>query len=235
MKQQENMIDKKVEGKSKRYLLYIGIAGSIICLCGDLLLGLFVPAEKQGIFKIFPAFSKEWRDASPIRLAAGGLLGVIALLLMFCGLYAIYEMMKKRNSRYSRVFLIASCVFTAVGTLYHCVFAMTAWIYNQLATYNLDLAKQISEKMFLTFIGVAFLAAIAFVVLSVEMLLAGIENMKNKKWIWINPLLFMGLLVIASIFLPDHAITNGVFQWGQQSISLLIVFFVYAAAEKRCV
>ena len=41
-------------------LFYIAIAGSVLCFCGDMLLGCFYPMEKVGIFHLFPAFSEEW-------------------------------------------------------------------------------------------------------------------------------------------------------------------------------
>ena len=127
-------------------LFYIAIAGSVLCFCGDLLLGCFYPVKKVGMFHLFPAFSEEWSNAAPSRFVIGGILGVIALLLMFCGFYAIFVLLKDKASKYDKTFLIASAVFVAVGTLYHCVFAISAWLYNQLAIENITLAKQISER-----------------------------------------------------------------------------------------
>ena len=46
-------------------LFYIAIAGSVLCFCGDMLLGCFYPMEKVGIFHLFPAFSEEWSNAVP--------------------------------------------------------------------------------------------------------------------------------------------------------------------------
>ena len=148
-------------------LFYIAIAGSLLCFCGDMLLGCFYPMEKVGIFHLFPAFSEEWSNATSIRFIIGGLLGVIALLLMFCGFYAISVLLKEKVGKYDKLFFIASIVFVSVGTLYHCVFAISAWLYNQLAEENIVLAKRISERFFTTFICVAFLAAISFIILSI--------------------------------------------------------------------
>ena len=41
-------------------LFYIAIAGSVLCFCGDLLLGCFYPVKKVGMFHLFLAFSEEW-------------------------------------------------------------------------------------------------------------------------------------------------------------------------------
>ena len=108
-------------------LFYIAIAGSVLCFCGDMLLGCFYPMEKVGIFHLFPAFSEEWSNATSIRFIIGGLLGVIALLLMFCGFYAISVLLKRKSTvNMNKLFFIASIVFVSVGTLYHCVFAISA-------------------------------------------------------------------------------------------------------------
>ena len=210
-------------------LFYIAIAGSVLCFCGDILLGCFYPVKKVGMFHLFPAFSEEWSYVSPIRFVIGGLLGVIALLLMFCGFYAIFVLLKEKASKYDKLFLIASAVFVAVGTLYHCVFAISAWLYNQLAVENIVLAKQISERFFTTFICVALLAAISFMILSIIMFYVAIKGTWGKKrWALINPLLFMGISIIVATILPANAIINGVFDWGQQSLALLLVFCAFS-------
>lgn len=210
-------------------LFYIAIAGSLLCFCGDLLLGCFYPVKKVGMFHLFPAFSEEWSNAAPSRFVIGGILGVIALLLMFCGFYAIFVLLKEKASKYDKTFFIASAVFVAVGTLYHCVFAISAWLYNQLAIENITSAKQISERFFATFICVALLAAISFMILSIIMFYAAIKGTWGKKrWVLINPLLFMGLSIMAVAILPANAIINGVFDWGQQSLALLLVFCAFS-------
>lgn len=149
-------------------------------------------------------------------------------------MYAIYEMLKRNNSRYGKAFLITSIIFVAVGTLYHCVFAMTAWLYNRLAVYGLDMAKQVSENMFITFIGVAFIAAIAFIALSVEMFLAASEgDWKQRIWILVNPLIIMLLLMIMAAILPQNKVFNGFLEWGQQSVSLFIIFTVFIIKKRE--
>lgn len=205
-------------------LFYIAIAGSVLCFCGDMLLGCFYPMEKVGIFHLFPAFSEEWSNATSIRFIIGGLLGVIALLLIFCGFYAISVLLKEKVGKYDKLFFIASIVFVSVGTLYHCVFAISAWLYNQLAEENIVLAKRISERFFTTFICVAFLAAISFIILSIIIFCVAIKGTWGKKrWVLINPLLFMGISIMVATVLPANAIINGVFDWGQQSLALLLV------------
>lgn len=210
-------------------LFYIAIAGSVLCFCGDMLLGCFYPIEKVGIFHLFPAFSEEWSNATSIRFIIGGLLGVIALLLMFCGFYAISVLLKEKVGKYDKLFFIASIVFVSVGTLYHCVFAISAWLYNQLAEENIVLAKRISERFFTTFICVAFLAAISFIILSIIIFCVAIKGTWGKKrWVLINPLLFMGISIMVATVLPANAIINGVFDWGQQSLALLLVFCAFS-------
>ena len=62
---------------------------------------------------------------------------------MFCGFYAIYREMITKKCNYSKLFIICAFVFASVGTLYHCVFAMTAYIYNKL--YNLQVLEDINS------------------------------------------------------------------------------------------
>lgn len=119
--------------------------------------------------------------------------------------------------------------FRSVGTLYHCVFAITAYVYNILSNLQVSEAKQIAEQLFFTFIGVSALAAVAFVGLSVYMFIASITGkFNNKKWLSIfNPLLIMLALIILSKILPANKAVNGIFAWGQQSIALFITFTTF--------
>ncbi len=178
-------------------LFIVGIIGSVLCFAGDMLLGCFTPSKEFGNPIIFPPFSDEWANSNPYRFIVGGLFGVIALLLMFCGFYAIYRVMVTKKCKYSKLFLIFAFVFVSVGTLYHCVFAVTAYTYNKLSDLQVSDAKLIAEQLFFTFIGV------------------------------FNPLLIMSVLIILSKILPANKVVNGVFAWGQQSIALFITFMAF--------
>lgn len=217
-------------------LFIVGIIGSVLCFAGDMLLGGFTPSKGFGNSIIFPPFSYNWANSSLYRFIVGGLFGVIALLLMFCGFYAMYRVMKTKKCKYPKLFIICSFVFVSVGTLYHCVFAMTAYIYNKL--YNLQVleAKLIAEQLFFTFIGVASLAAVAFAGLSVYLFFVSITGkFNNKKWLSIfNPLLIMLVFIILAKVLPANNVTNGVFAWGQQSLALFITFMVFLIYSIHC-
>ena len=210
-------------------LFMVGIIGSVLCFTGDMLLGCFAPSKEFGNSIIFPPFSEDWANSSPNRFIIGGLFGVIALLLMFCGFYAIYREMIVKKCKYSKLFIICAFVFISVGTLYHCVFAMTAYIYNKL--YNLQVleAKIIAEQLFFAFIAVASLAAVAFAFLSIYLFVVSIRGkFNNKKWLSIfNPLLIMLVLIGLSKILPANKVVNGIFAWGQQSIALFITFIMF--------
>lgn len=210
-------------------LFIAGMIGSVLYFAGDMLLGCFTPSKEFGNSIIFPPFSDDWANSSPYRFIVGGLFGVIALLLMFCGFYAIYRIMMTKKCKYSKFFILCAFVFVSVGTLYHCVFAMTAYIYNKL--YNLQVleAKRIAEQLFFVFIGVASLAAVAFAGLSVYLFFVSIAGkFDNKKWLSIfNPLLIMLVLIVLSKILPANKVVNGVFAWGQQSLALFITFMAF--------
>lgn len=225
----KNELQKEYKEKTLTIYFKIAIIGTIICFVGDMLLGCFNPSSSKGMAKFFPAFSEEWSEVNGIRFVFGGVCGVVALLLIFLGFFAIYLLMEKWNTLYRKIFLISSYVFVAVGTLYHCVFAITAWLYNRLTNCNVMCAKQISEEFFFTFISVSALAAVGFAMLSFVMFIAAIKGVwSNTKWfILVNPLLVMMLSVVLAKILPQNAIFTGVFDWGQQSISLLLVFLFF--------
>ena len=225
----KNKLQKEYKDKTLTIYFKIAIIGTIICFVGDMLLGCFTPSSSRGMEKLFPAFSEEWSKVNGIRFVFGGICGVVALLLMFWGFFAIYLLMEKWNTLYRKLFLISSYVFVAVGTLYHCVFAINAWLYNRLTNCNVMCAKQISEEFFYTFISVSALAAVGFAMLSFVMFIAAIKGVwSNTKWfILVNPLLVMMLSVVLTKLLPQNAIFTGIFDWGQQSISLLVVFLFF--------
>lgn len=225
----KNKLQKEYKDKTLAMYFKIAIIGSIICFVGDMLLGCFNPSDSKGMAKFFPAFSEEWSEVNAIRFVFGGICGVVALLLIFWGFFAIYLLMEKWNTLYRKIFLISSFVFVAVGTLYHCVFAITAWLYNRLTNYNVICAKQISEEFFFTFIFVSALAAVGFAMLSFVMFIAAIKGVwSTAKWfIWVNPILVMMLSIVLVKLLPQNAVLTGIFDWGQQSISLFVVFFIF--------
>lgn len=220
---------KEYKGRTLALYFKIAIIGTIICFVGDMLLGCFTPSSSRGMEKLFPAFSEEWSKVNGIRFVFGGICGIVALLLIFLGFFAIYLSMENWNTLYRKIFLISSFVFVAVGTLYHCIFAITAWLYNRLTNCNVTYAKQISEEFFFTFIFVSALAAVGFTLLSFIMFIAAMKGVwTNSKWfILVNPLLVMMLSVVLAKLLPQNAIFTGIFDWGQQSISLLAVFSIF--------
>lgn len=182
-------------------LFIVGIIGSVLCFAGDMLLGCFTPSKEFGNSIIFPPFSDDWANSSPYRFVIGGLFEVIALLLMFYGFYAIYREMIAKKCKYSKLFII--CAFVSVGTLYHCVFAMTAYIYNRL--YNLQIleSKLIAEQLFFAFIAVASLAAVAFAGLSVYLFFVTITGkFNNEKWLSI---FIDNVGVISDMFYPQQS------------------------------
>ena len=102
----------------------VGIIGSVLCFTGDMLLGCFAPSKEFGNSIIFPPFSEDWANSSPNRFIIGGLFGVIALLLMFCGFYAIYREMIVKKCKYSKLFIICAFCFLFQSALYIIAFLL---------------------------------------------------------------------------------------------------------------
>ena len=112
----------------KKKLYILAILGAIICFVGDNLLGYYVPADDFGNKLLCINFSYEWANVNPVVFVVAGICGVISLLMMFAGFYGIYLRMKKGNTFISKIFLLGAFIFVSVGTLYHNVFAIAAYI-----------------------------------------------------------------------------------------------------------
>ena len=108
-----------------------------------------------------------------------------------------------KKCKYSKLFIICAFVFVSVGTLYHCVFAMTAYIYNRLYTLQVLESKLIAEQLFFVFIAVASLAAVAFAGLSVYLFFVTITGkFNNEKWLSI---FIDNVGVISDMFYPQQS------------------------------
>ena len=212
----------------EKKLYIIAILGTIICFIGDNLLGYFIPAADFGNKLMCINFSYEWAEVNPYRFVVAGACGVVSLLMMFAGFYGIFLRMKKNNSKYAKPFLFGAFLFVSVGTLYHNVFSIAAYIYNKLSASGYLGAKELTLDVFNTFIIVGGLAAVGYAVLVALFFLDSLRGIiYPKKWMSIiNPLFFMIICIILSKLLPQTAFVNGVFDLGQQSLGLFIVFSV---------
>lgn len=221
--------------RKEKILYLIAILGAVICFIGDNLLGYFTPASDFGNDLMCINFSYEWANVNPVRFVFAGLCGVISLLMMFCGFYGIYLRMKNRSSIFAKYFLLASFIFVAVGTLYHNVFAIAAYIFNKLTNLGFENAKDFSLDVFNTFIIVGSLAAVGYAVQVILLFISSIkDDLLPHKWMClINPFVFMAICILLSKLLPQTAFVNGVFDLGQQSIGLFIVFTVYFISCKK--
>ncbi|WP_366936701.1 DUF6796 family protein [uncultured Clostridium sp.] len=96
-------------------------------------------------------------------------------------------------------------------------------------------AKEFSLEVFNTFILVGALAAVGYAVIVIIMFIEGIKgNIYSRKWMCIiNPFVFMVICIILSKILPQVAFVNGVFDLGQQSLGLFIVFLTLYFTCKR--
>ena len=220
---------------TEKKLYVVAILGAIICFVGDNLLGYFIPSSDFGSKLLCINFSLAWADADPIRFVIAGLCGVVSLLMMFAGFYGIYSRIKT-DKRISRIFLFASFVFVSVGTLYHNVFAIAAYIYNKLVQSGFDNAQTLTMEVFNNFIFVGSLAALGYAVMVVVIFIEAIRGkLYPSKWMCVlNPFLIMIVCILLSKALPQTAFVNGVFGLGQQSIGLFILFMtLYLTSKKR--
>lgn len=221
--------------KEKR-LYIIAIIGAIICFIGDNLLGAFTPSPDFGFPLMCINFSYEWADVNPIQFAIAGMCGVVSLIMMFAGFYGIYIRLKEKGSRLAKGFLFSSFLFVSVGTLYHNVFSIAAYIYNRLCESGFVDAKSFTIDVFQVFIIVGGLAAVGYVGMVVIIFISAIkgELFKHKWMCLVNPFILMIVCIILSKVLPQTAFVNGVFNMSQQSIGLFVVFCVlYFTCERK--
>ena len=222
---------------TEKKLYLVAILGALICFVGDNLLGYFVPSADFGNKLMCINFSYDWANVNPIRFVMAGLCGVISLLMMFAGFYGLYTRIQKDKTM-SKIYLFASFVFVSVGTLYHNVFAIAAYIYNRLVNDGFANAKSLSLEVFNTFILVGAFAALGYVVMVAVMFWEAIKgNVYPYKWMCIiNPAFFMAICILLSKILPQTALVNGFFDLGQQSIGLFIVFITlyFTCDNKSC-
>ena len=203
-------------------LYIIAIIGSIICFIGDNLLGFYTPTPNFGNKIVGISFSYEWAEVDPARFAVAGFLGVVALIMMFAGMYAVYLRMKNNGDSLSKPFLLSALLFVSVGTLYHNVFAITAYIFNRLSPSGMETAQTISMEIFNTYILVGALAAVGYAGLVILFFISSFRGniYPHRSMCLINPFIIMVLSLILSKLLPQTPIVNGFFGMGQQSIGL---------------
>lgn len=212
----------------EKKLYLIAILGAIICFIGDNLIGFFMPAEDFGSKLLCINFSYEWTLVNPLRFVVAGICGVVSLLMMFCGFYGIYLRMKKGNSKSAKLFLFGAFLFVAVGTMYHNVFTIAAYVFNKLSYAGFPAAKDFTMDLFNKFIVVGALAAVGYGIVVILMFVDSLRGIIfPHKWMSIiNPFFFMVICIVLSKMLPQSAFINGVFNLGQQSLGLFIVFLV---------
>lgn len=98
------------------------------------------------------------------------------------------------------------------------------------------IAYDVTLEVFNTFILVGALAALGYAVMVVVMFLEAIKgDVYPYKWMCIiNPAFFMIVCILLSKILPQTAFVNGVFDLGQQSVGLFIVFLtLYFTCKNR--
>lgn len=89
-------------------------------------------------------------------------------------------------------------------------------------------AKDFTMDLFNKFVVVGALAAVGYGIVVILMFVDSLRGIIfPHKWMSIiNPFFFMVICIVLSKMLPQSAFINGVFNLGQQSLGLFIVFLV---------
>ena len=93
----------------------------------------------------------------------------------------VYLRMKANKDRLSKLFLLSAFVFVSVGTLYHNVFAVTAYVYNKLSFYGFENAERFSMDIFNTFIIVGIPAAVGYACMSIVFFISCVKGISIRN------------------------------------------------------
>ena len=114
-----------------RKLLLIGLLGAVLTLIGDLLIGYVKFPEGAGMLEGYFAAAL----VLPIwRPVLGGIIGFLGISLEFCGLMALYPLLKKNMSRGAAFYKLSMYIYLAVaGGAVHLPCGVFMWLYHSVA------------------------------------------------------------------------------------------------------
>lgn len=155
-----------------RVLLFTALLGHILCWRCDLLITYAPGGRFQfGYLNDNEKMSKLFEGMSLKRPLLSMLLGVLALMMSFCGYLSLYEWMKQFSMPYAVIIMASVILIFIPGVTHHVFCGAVEWFYIRLDRTEearkviLEFFKKTSVTMYLCFLGtlifsVAFLAAV---------------------------------------------------------------------------
>ena len=114
-------------------LLLIAFAGYIICWYCDLLL-IYTPGGRFqfSYMKDSEKMSKIFEEMPLKKPLFSMLLGILALVMEFCGYLSLYEWMKQFSMVYAVMIMVSAVLFFIPGTAHHVFCGVVEWFYIRL-------------------------------------------------------------------------------------------------------
>lgn len=222
----------KTVQRAKRLLL-IGLAGAILTLAGDLLIGYVTFPEGAGLLEGYFAAAL----ALPVwRPILGGLLGFLGISLEFCGLMTLYPLLKKKMPRGAAFYKLAMYGYLAVaGGAVHLPCGVFMWLYHSVSdAAGQEAGYRIALQYVLYFILPATAVFFVFFVGS-----SLIQFAAFAKGITPFPRWYAGfnLLILSAVFnmlrrVGNYAVINGI-GTSNKSLGAIVLFLaLYIGFEK---
>ena len=151
-------------------LLLIAFAGYIICWYCDLLL-IYTPGGRFqfSYMKDSEKMSKIFEEMPLKKPLFSMLLGILALVMEFCGYLSLYEWMKQFSMVYAVMIMVSAVLFFIPGTAHHVFCGVVEWFYIRLGTTEkalnviVEFFKKTSITMYACYLGILIFSVSFFV------------------------------------------------------------------------
>ncbi|NMA93163.1 MAG: hypothetical protein GX975_00720 [Clostridiales bacterium] len=191
-------------------LLKIGIAGALINLAGDILVGWGV---RNTAIAGFEGQIHHYLDVSDFRLFLSVILGMIGVPMSGVGHIGIYKLIKPYSLKYARLYGVGIfAAFTFGGSGVHASSLATAFFYKYMTAASPESALAASIKFASYFSLPFYIALIACVIIStcahIGAIVKGFSPFPRWCWVFSIPV-GAALISLVNIF-GNHAIVNAI-------------------------
>ncbi|MDE6625235.1 MAG: hypothetical protein K2K56_02560 [Lachnospiraceae bacterium] len=151
-------------------LLLAAFVGYIICWYCDLLL-IYTPSGRFqfAYMKDSGKMSEIFREMPLKKPLVSMLLGILALVMEFCGYLSLYEWMKQFSMVYAELIIISAVLFFIPGAEHHVFCGVVEWFYIRLGRTEealnviVEFFKKTSITMYICYLGILIFAVSFFV------------------------------------------------------------------------
>ncbi|EJO5346695.1 hypothetical protein NRP93_000748 [Clostridium botulinum] len=221
---------KKNENK---YFLY-GIIFSIVCICGDWLLGYLNPkkATEFSVVCLGAAQISDWRIYLSMFCAVIGFAGYLY------SLYGVKKQLDITNIRKGKIFYILTLISSEGWILIHVAHCVCMLLYKNLrATGNEVLAIKLTDKIFALFypfmlIYMIFMA-VPFILLFVWQLMG--KTIYKRCHVIFNPIIFYIIALLSEIIFSNSSLAHAFYLGGMNEGMLVFFLATFLLKNKSSV